>query len=84
MAMLIPTEHETNIIPEVSLGLESTTLPILVITVAIMSTFWHGETSGLILRLMELQGGLYGTNIATIGMLNTAAYCLTIKIYLTQ
>ena len=84
MAMLSTTEDEINIIAGDGLGLESTALPVLVITVAIMSGFWHGQNSGLILRLMELQGGLYGTCIDTIGMFNTATYYLTIKIYLSQ
>ena len=61
MAMLSSTEDEINIMAGDGLGLESTSLPVLVITVAIMSGFWHGQNSGLILRLMELQGGIYGT-----------------------
>ncbi|URE02873.1 Inorganic H+ pyrophosphatase [Musa troglodytarum] len=48
LALSSATGHGTNIIAGVSLGLESTALPVLVISIAIISAFWLGQTSGLV------------------------------------
>lgn len=75
------TGHGTNIIAGVSLGLESTALPVLVISVAIISAFWLGQTSGLVDEAGKPTGGLFGTAVATMGMLSTAAYVLTMDMF---
>ncbi|CAI0442088.1 unnamed protein product [Linum tenue] len=67
LALASSTGHGTNIIAGVSLGLESTALPVLVISVAIVSAFWLG--------------GLFGTAVATMGMLSTAGYVLTMDMF---
>lgn len=81
LAMSSSTGHGTNIIAGVSLGLESTALPVLVITVAIISAFWLGRTSGLVESNGTPTGGLFGTAVATMGMLSTAAYVLTMDMF---
>ncbi|KAJ0575003.1 putative inorganic diphosphatase [Helianthus annuus] len=48
LALSSSTGHGTNIIAGISLGLESTALPVLVISVSIVSAFWLGQTSGLV------------------------------------
>ncbi|CAL9092950.1 unnamed protein product [Musa textilis] len=48
LALSSATGHGTNIIAGVSLGLESSALPVLVISIAIISAFWLGQTSGLV------------------------------------
>ncbi|KAE8669832.1 K(+)-insensitive pyrophosphate-energized proton pump [Hibiscus syriacus] len=75
------TGHGTNIIAGVSLGLESTALPVLVISVAIISAFWLGHTSGLVDETGSPTGGLFGAAVATMGMLSTAAYILTMDMF---
>ncbi|XVF86245.1 hypothetical protein PTKIN_Ptkin18bG0025000 [Pterospermum kingtungense] len=75
------TGHGTNIIAGVSLGLESTALPVLVISVSIISAFWLGQTSGLVDDTGNPTGGLFGTAVATMGMLSTAAYILTMDMF---
>ena len=40
------TGHATNVIAGVSIGLESTALPVLVMSVALISSYWLGNTSG--------------------------------------
>ncbi|AAC83018.1 Similar to gb/D45384 vacuolar H+-pyrophosphatase from Oryza sativa. ESTs gb/F14272 and gb/F14273 come from this gene [Arabidopsis thaliana] len=65
LALASSTGHGTNIIAGVSLGLESTALPVLTISVAIISAYWLGNTSA----------------VATMGMLSTAAYVLTMDMF---
>ena len=57
----------TNIITGVAVGLECTAPPVIVISVAIYLAYWMGEQA-------LPGGGLYGTAVATMGMLSTAAY----------
>jgi Na+/H+-translocating membrane pyrophosphatase len=81
LAQSSSTGHGTNIIAGVSLGMESTALPVLVISVAIISAFWLGRTSGLVDESGNPTGGLFGTAVATMGMLSTAAYVLTMDMF---
>ncbi|XP_011625765.2 pyrophosphate-energized membrane proton pump 2 isoform X3 [Amborella trichopoda] len=81
LALSSSTGHGTNIIAGVSLGLESTALPVLVISVSIISAFWLGHTSGLVDESGAPTGGLFGTAVATMGMLSTAAYVLTMDMF---
>lgn len=81
LALASSTGHGTNIIAGVSLGLESTALPVLVISLAIVSAFWLGRTSGLTDEAGNPTGGLFGTAVATMGMLSTAAYVLTMDMF---
>ncbi|KAI3949625.1 hypothetical protein MKW98_020947 [Papaver atlanticum] len=81
LALASSTGHGTNIIAGISLGLESTALPVLVISVAIVSAFWLGHTSGLVDETGVPTGGLFGTAVATMGMLSTAAYVLTMDMF---
>ncbi|KAG9449311.1 hypothetical protein H6P81_009276 [Aristolochia fimbriata] len=81
LALSSSTGHGTNIIAGISLGLESTALPVVVISIAIVSAFWLGHTSGLVDESGNPTGGLFGTAIATMGMLSTAAYVLTMDMF---
>ncbi|KVH94055.1 Pyrophosphate-energised proton pump [Cynara cardunculus var. scolymus] len=81
LALSSSTGHGTNIIAGISLGLESTALPVLVISVSIISAFWLGQTSGLVDGDGNPTGGLFGTAVATMGMLSTAAYVLTMDMF---
>ncbi len=64
------TGHGTNIITGFAVGMESTALPAIVLSLALLSSYWLGKSSQI------PHGGLYGTAIATMGMLGTAAYIL--------
>lgn len=81
LALSSTTGHGTNIIAGVSLGLESTALPVLVISVSIVSAFWLGQSSGLLDEAGNPTGGLFGTAVATMGMLSTAGYILTMDMF---
>ncbi len=69
------TGSATNIISGFSVGLESTALPVLVISAALLGSYYLGKYSGL------TDGGLYGTAVATMGMLATAAYILAMDTF---
>lgn len=81
IAMASSTGHGTNVIAGVGLGLESTAMPVLVISVSILSAYWLGKTSGLVDSDGLPTGGLFGTAVATMGMLSTAGYVLTMDMF---
>ena len=73
------TGPATNIIAGIAVGLECTAAPVIVISVAILSSFKLG-----VLALgpgAGLTGGLFGTAVATMGMLGTAAYILAMDTF---
>ncbi len=69
------TGHATNIITGFSVGLECTAATVITIAVALMASFKLGGMSGF------EGGGLYGTAVATMGMLATAAYILAMDTF---
>jgi len=69
------TGPATNIISGVAVGMESTGYPILVIAAAIVGAYFLGAASGL------AHAGLFGTAVATMGMLSTAAYILAMDTF---
>lgn len=73
------TGHGTNIIAGVGLGLESTAMPVGVMSAALIASYWLGNTSGLTPN--SSADGLFGTAVATMGMLSTAAYVLTMDVF---
>jgi len=75
------TGAATNIIAGLAVGMESVMVPILVMSSAILSSFWLGRASGLENSKGELVGGLFGSAVATMGMLSTAVYVLAMDIF---
>ena len=69
------TGPATNIIAGLAVGMESTGYPVLVIGAAIVSAYLLGDNSGL------QHAGLFGTAVATMGMLATAAYILAMDTF---
>lgn len=69
------TGHATNIITGFAVGLESTALPVIVLSGALLLSFKLGSLSGV------AHGGFYGTAIATMGMLATAAFVLAMDTF---
>lgn len=64
------TGHATNIIHGFAMALECTAAPVLVLSGALLLSYYFGMRTGID------HGGIYGTAVATIGMLSTAAYIL--------
>lgn len=75
------TGHGTNIIAGIGVGMESTAAPVIVISIAIISAYWCGNWSGITNADGQPIGGLFGTAVATMGMLSTAAYVLTMDVF---
>jgi K(+)-stimulated pyrophosphate-energized sodium pump len=69
------TGAATNIITGMAVGLECTAIPVIVISIAIISSFYLGLASGV------PHAGLFGTAVATMGMLGTAAYILAMDTF---
>src|SRR6266436_547344 len=69
------TGPATNIIAGVAVGLECTAIPVVVISAAIIASYYLGNMSGV------QHAGLFGTAVATMGMLGTAAYILAMDTF---
>jgi K(+)-stimulated pyrophosphate-energized sodium pump len=69
------TGPATNIISGVAVGFESTAVPVLVISAAILISYKLG------IKALGVEGGLFGTAVATMGMLGTAAYILAMDTF---
>lgn len=72
------TGHGTNIITGVSVGMKSTVVPVLAVSVGVISSYWIGRTSGM---GEGHNAGLFGTAVATMGMLSSAVYVLAMNNY---
>ena len=71
------TGSATNIITGLAVGMECTALPVLAISVAILGSYYCGRAA-----MPGLPGaGLFGTAMATMGMLSTAAYILAMDTF---
>ncbi|MBI5467142.1 MAG: sodium-translocating pyrophosphatase [Candidatus Kerfeldbacteria bacterium] len=69
------TGPATNIIAGLAVGFENVALPVITIGAALWGSFALGEATGL------NNGGLYGTAVATIGMLVTSMYVLAMDTF---
>jgi K(+)-stimulated pyrophosphate-energized sodium pump len=75
------TGPATNIIAGLAVGMESTVLPVLTISAAILGAYFLGRTSGLVNEAGQPVGGLFGTAVAAVGMLGTAGYILAMDVF---
>ena len=69
------TGPATNVITGISVGLESTVLPVVCIVIAILGTYLLGYFAAPAGMAPEV-AGLYGTAVGTIAMLASSAYIL--------
>jgi K(+)-stimulated pyrophosphate-energized sodium pump len=69
------TGPATNIIAGLAVGFENTALPVVVLSVALFLSYTLGHNTGI------PQGGIYGTAVATMGMLATAGYILAMDTF---
>lgn len=72
------TGHGTNIIQGVAVGMTSTAVPVLMVSFSVLSAYWMGRTSGI---GSGHNAGLFGTAVATMGMLSSAGYILAMNNY---
>ncbi|CEM16186.1 unnamed protein product [Vitrella brassicaformis CCMP3155] len=72
------TGPATNIIAGISVGMESTALPVICISVAVIISYYLGVGTE-ILGTGKTMAGLFGTAVATMGMLCTAVFVLSMS-----
>jgi len=71
------TGPATNIVSGLAVAFECTGAPVITISIALMSAYWCGK-----MALPGVEGaGLYGTAIATMGMLAPCAYILAMDTF---
>ena len=70
------TGPATNAITGIAVGFECTVMPVITISIAIIASYKLGLSA-----LPNGLGGLFGTAVATMGMLGTAAYILAMDTF---
>jgi len=83
------TGPATNIISGLAVGMETPAVPVVVISIALLASYYCGvralanatDTYGHALVISDYAKGIYGTAIATMGMLATAAYILAMDTF---
>jgi len=63
------TGSATNIITGIAVGLETTALPIITLVIALISSYVFGQQYAIMNGIPAFEGGIYGTTLATMGML---------------
>merc|ERR1719469_545374 len=72
------TGHGTNIIVGISVGMKATAIPTLAVAVAVLTAYHLGKSTGI---GEGHNAGLFGTAVATMGMLSNAVYILSMNNY---
>ena len=75
------TGPATNIISGTAVGFETTFVTAVVIGIALFTSHWLGEQAGLVNAEGRNVGGIFGTAVATMGMLMTTAYILAMDTF---
>jgi K(+)-stimulated pyrophosphate-energized sodium pump len=79
------TGPATNIIAGVSVGMETTLVTAITIGIALVTSHWLGEQAGILRQNADGTtsnvGGIFGTAVATMGMLMTTAYILAMDTF---
>ncbi len=73
------TGPATNVIQGIAVGLECTLLSVLAIAVAVLSSYHLGQEA--LPQLDPVAAGLFGTAVATMGMLGPAGYVLAMDTF---
>jgi K(+)-stimulated pyrophosphate-energized sodium pump len=75
------TGPATNIISGTSVGFETTFVTAVTIGIALMASYWLGEQTQMVNEAGHNVGGVFGTAVATMGMLMTTAYILAMDTF---
>jgi len=75
------TGPATNIIAGTAVGFETTAVTAITIGVALFASHWLGEQAGMLDASGKNVGGIFGTAVATMGMLMTTAYILAMDTF---
>ena len=75
------TGPATNIIAGTAIGFETTAVTAITIAIALFASFWLGTQANLMSATGVNVGGIFGTAVATMGMLMTTAYILAMDTF---
>jgi K(+)-stimulated pyrophosphate-energized sodium pump len=75
------TGPATNIISGTAVGFETTFVTAVAIGIALLASHWLGAQAGLVTQEGRDVGGIFGTAVATMGMLMTTAYILAMDTF---
>ncbi|MEA2535835.1 MAG: K(+)-stimulated pyrophosphate-energized sodium pump [Chloroflexota bacterium] len=75
------TGPATNIISGTAVGYETTFMTAITIGIALFASHWLGEQAGIVSSDGRNVGGIFGTAVATMGMLMTTAYILAMDTF---
>src|SRR5262249_33753601 len=76
------TGPATNIISGLAVGMETPALPVVVISAALLLSYYFGvQALANVPGVSDYAKGIYGTAIATMGMLSSAAYILAMDTF---
>ncbi|MDE1178400.1 MAG: sodium-translocating pyrophosphatase [Edaphobacter sp.] len=76
------TGPATNIISGLAVGMETPALPVIVISAALLLSYYFGVRGlAAVGGISDYEKGIYGTAIATMGMLSCAAYILAMDTF---
>jgi K(+)-stimulated pyrophosphate-energized sodium pump len=75
------TGPATNIISGTAVGYETTFMTAITIGIALFASHWLGEQAGIVSADGRNVGGIFGTAVATMGMLMTTAYILAMDTF---
>ncbi|MBI2846281.1 MAG: sodium-translocating pyrophosphatase [Chloroflexi bacterium] len=75
------TGPATNIVAGTAVGYETTFSTAVVVSLALLASYWLGSQAVLPDGTPIPDGGLFGTAVATMGMLMTAAYILSLDTF---
>jgi K(+)-stimulated pyrophosphate-energized sodium pump len=75
------TGPATNIISGTAVGFETTAVTAITIGIALIASHWLGQQAGLLTADGRDVGGIFGTAVATMGMLMTTAYILAMDTF---
>ncbi len=70
-----------NIITGLAVGFENTAAPVVTVGLALISSFWLGSQAASALGVESYTAGVFGTAVATMGMLMPAAYILAMDTF---
>jgi len=75
------TGPATNIISGTAVGFETTAVTAITISIALIASHWLGSQANLLNAEGVNVGGIFGTAVATMGMLMTTAYILAMDTF---
>jgi K(+)-stimulated pyrophosphate-energized sodium pump len=75
------TGPATNIISGLAVGMETPAMPVVVISAALLLSYYFGVRGLADANVSDYAKGIYGTAIATMGMLSSAAYILAMDTF---